>query len=92
MSVLVAGRVDEETKEKADAYIRRAGLTTSDVIRIVWTGIAETGQVPTQVGRAADSKDSLSARMRKLRKATPRSEFLENLTPEGVKEELSRRD
>ena len=45
-SVLVAGRVSEECKERADYYIRRAGLTASEVIRIVWENIARTGEVP----------------------------------------------
>ena len=96
-SALVAGRVSEECKERADFFIRRAGLTTSEVIRIVWENIARTGEVPRAVEPASVSDDALeeSPLMRRyyeLRAATPRSEFLESLTPEGLKEELSNRD
>lgn len=88
-TALVAGRVDVEQKERADYYIRRAGLTTSDVIRIVWTNIAATGEIP-HLAAEYDSSDSpsLADRMRTLRKQTPRSEFLEQLTPKGLKREL----
>ena len=96
-SVLVAGRVSEECKERADFYIHRAGLTASEVIRIVWENIARTGEVPHAVepahGEGSELEESpLMRRYYELRAATPRCEFLENLTPEGLKEELSNRD
>lgn len=96
-SVLVAGRVSEECKERADFYIRRAGLTASEVIRIVWENIARTGEVPRAVEPVHDEdaemeESPLMRRYYELRAATPRCEFLENLTPEGLKEELSNRD
>ena len=96
-SVLVAGRVSEECKERADFYIRRAGLTASEVIRIVWENIARTGEVPRAVGSVRDAggeleESPLMRRYYELRAATPHCEFLENLTPEGLKEELSNRD
>lgn len=86
---LVAGRVDSEIKAQADAYIARAGQTQVSVIRSVWGAIARTGRIPTIDDVAAT--DSLKARMRDLRRATPRSEFLEGLTPAGLKEELAHR-
>lgn len=86
---LVAGRVDSEIKAQADAYIARAGQTQASVIRSVWGAIARTGRIPTIDDAAAT--DSLKARMRDLRRATPRSEFLEGLTPAGLKEELAHR-
>lgn len=91
-TALVAGRVEIEKKERADYYIRRAGLTTSDVIRIVWTNIADTGEIP-QLAAEYDSSNtpSLADRMRTLRKKTPHSEFLEHLTPEDLKRELENR-
>ena len=96
-SALVAGRVSEECKERADFFIRRAGLTTSEVIRIVWENIARTGEVPAPAAHApvdgdAPEESPLMRRYHELRAATPRSEFLESLTPEGLKEELSNRD
>lgn len=98
---LVSGRVSEECKERAAFFIRRAGLTASDVIRIVWENIAATGEVPRPVERTMTEHEALLAevdkgetmqRYYKLLAATPRSEFLENLTPEGLKEELANRD
>ena len=86
---LVAGRVDSEIKAQADAYIARAGQTQASVIRSVWGAIARTGRIPTIDDVAAT--DSLKARMGDLRRATPRSEFLEGLTPAGLKEELAHR-
>ena len=86
---LVAGRVDSEIKAQADAYIARTGQTQASVIRSVWGAIARTGRIPTIDDVAAT--DSLKARMRDLRRATPRSEFLEGLTPAGLKEELAHR-
>jgi hypothetical protein len=86
---LVTGRVDSEIKAQADAYIARTGQTQASVIRSVWGAIARTGRIPTIDDVAAT--DSLKARMRDLRRATPRSEFLEGLTPAGLKEELAHR-
>lgn len=87
-TALVAGRVDSEIKERADAYIARAGETQASVIRSVWETIARTGKVPTiDDGTGEDLKD----RMRLLREQTPRSEFLEELTAEDLKRELGER-
>ena len=46
-TAIVSGRVDEVVKERAGAYIKAAGLTAGDVINIVWTNIANTGNTPT---------------------------------------------
>lgn len=87
-TTLVAGRVDSEVKERADAYIARAGETQASVIRSVWETIARTGRIPTiDDGPTED----LKGRMRRLREQTPRSEFLETLSPEDLKSELSQR-
>ena len=98
-TALVAGRVSEDVKERADFFIRRAGLTTSEVVRIVWENIARTGEVPRpeQAFPAAEQEatvedNPLMQRYLYLRSITPRSEYLENLTPEGLKEELSKRE
>lgn len=88
---LVAGRVDENTKQKADVFIRRAGMTTSDVIRVVWHRIAETGEVPKPEGSRV-APGTLTDQLAALRATTPSSEFLENLTPDGLKEELGNRE
>lgn len=89
-SSLVAGRVDEDVKKRADFAIRRKGLTQAQVIRFVWNEIAATGEVPG-AAPAQEAKGSLQERLRALREATPRSEHLENLTPEMLKEELASR-
>lgn len=89
-TVLVAGRVDAANKAVADAAISRAGMTSSDVIRIVWDNIAKTGQVPKSI-EPEKSPSELLARFSELRAKTPRSSFLESLTPDGVKHELEGR-
>lgn len=89
-SSMVAGRVDDEVKQSAEFYIRRAGTTPSEVIRVVWANIAKTGEVPRPV-QDAPGQNGLVARMRALREQTPRSDFLESLTPEGLKRELEGR-
>lgn len=65
MDALVSGRVDRSVKDRADFYIRKSGLTTSEVIRIVWANIAETGRVPEPHGEGGP--DDLVGRMRGLR-------------------------
>lgn len=90
MSTLVAGRVDDEVKARADVYIERAGMTSASVIRAVWESIAETGSIPVVAAEEPAGSD-LMGRMRSLRARTPRSAFLEQLTPEGLKEELGNR-
>lgn len=87
-TTLVAGRVDTEIKERADAYIARAGETQASVIRSVWETIARTGRIPTIDD---EPQEDLKERMRELRKRTPRSEFLETLSAEDLKSELSQR-
>lgn len=89
-TILVAGRVEESSKAAADAVIRRAGLTSSDVIRVVWDNIATTGRIPEPERGAADA-DEVLARLDRLRAATPRSPRLESMTPQGVKDELATR-
>ncbi len=91
-SSLVASRVDDSVREKAEFYIRRAGMTPSDVIRIVWQNIAESGEVPRAHTDESSARISpLIERMRALRETTPRSDFLETLTPQDLKRELEAR-
>lgn len=89
-TVLVAGRVDGTSKAVADGVIRDSGLTSSDVIRIVWDNIAATGRVPEPVA-AKRGVGEVMRRFDRLRAQTPRSDYLEGLTAEEVKDELSRR-
>lgn len=89
-SSMVAGRVDDAIRQSAELYIRRAGMTPSEVIRTVWSNIAKTGDVPRPVEDGSGPSE-LIVRMRALREQTPRSEFLESLTPGGLKEELESR-
>lgn len=56
-TAVVSGRVDEQVKTRAEAFIRAAGLSTGDVIRVVWEHIARTGEVPD----AGDSAERLDA-------------------------------
>lgn len=56
-TAVVSGRVDEQVKSRAEAFIRAAGLSTGDVIRIVWERIAQTGEIPD----AGDAAERLEA-------------------------------
>ena len=47
-TAVVSGRVDEKVRQRADAYIRAAGSTPAEVIKVVWENIARTGEVPTE--------------------------------------------
>ena len=58
-TAIISGRVEESTKEKAEAYIRAAGLTVGDVIKRVWDRIAQTGELPQPVGQS-DSAENAS--------------------------------
>ncbi len=53
-TAVVSGRVDDLVRQKADAVLRKANLTPSDVIQNVWGTIAQTGEVPI----AAQSRPS----------------------------------
>ena len=88
--ILVAGRVDEAIKAKADTVLARAGITASEAIRIVWANMATTGTAPKAVDKTKEGAD-LTSRLAKLRAETPRSAFLESLTPDGLKKELEKR-
>lgn len=55
-NVVVSGRVSESVKRRADAYIRAAGLTVADVVRVVWDNIARTGEVPTACSDAESAE------------------------------------
>ena len=48
-TAVVSGRVDEKVRQRADAYIRAAGSTPAEVIKVVWENIARTGEVPEEV-------------------------------------------
>ena len=89
-TALVAGRVDSDIKSQVDMHMKRMGVSQSDVIRVVWSNIAKTGVIPTPVPET--SSNNLRSRLDQLRAETPRSDFLENLTPEVLKEELGNRE
>lgn len=60
------------------------------MIRTVWETIAETGNVPgnADTGTVEDRIEGFRA----LRKRTPQSPHLVEMTPKKLKEELERRD
>ncbi len=57
-TAIISGRVEESTKEKAEAYIRAAGLTVGDVIKRVWDRIAQTGELPQPVEKSESTDDA----------------------------------
>lgn len=87
---VVSGRVDEAVRRRADAYIRGAGTTPAEVIKVVWENIARTGEVPT-AGPAAQGADDPLAGLAKLRESFGRSEWLVNLSKDGLREAIASR-
>lgn len=87
-TVVVSGSVDERVKARADAFIRAAGLSSGDVIRMVWERIAQTGEVPDapHSGEKTVAADDPLARLGELRAAFGASEELVNLTDSQTRE------
>lgn len=90
-TAVVTGRVEVSDKLKVEECLERAGMSSSDLIRLVWHNVAATGRLPKPV--AADRRRSgLYEEMLALRSETPTSPYLRELTPEGLKEALGDRD
>ncbi len=92
-TVVVSGRVDSRVKERAETYIRAAGLSTGDVIRVVWEEIARTGEVPDSRGtlREAESNDGPLERLGALRGMFAESDLLVDLTKEQMRNLIASR-
>ena len=60
-TLVVSGRVDETIRHRADAVIRKAGLTPTEIIQNVWNSIAQTGDIPEQALPRRESDDQKSA-------------------------------
>lgn len=88
MSMLTA-RVDADVKARADAVIKRAGMTQTDVVRIVMANIADTGRIPRREEPTRDNE--LLDRMMTLRAETPSSDRLRAMGPQDLKRELEAR-
>ena len=91
-TAVVSGRVDERIKARAEMFIRAAGLSTGDVVRMVWERIARTGEVPDVGDAAVDSpaaNDSLT-RLGELRTQFGTSDELVALTDAQMREMIAR--
>lgn len=64
-TAVVSGRVDAQVKARADAFIRAAGLSSGDVIRVVWERIARTGEIP-DAGDGAEQFDAAPDSLERL--------------------------
>lgn len=89
-TAVISGRVDAATKEKAARYIKRAGQTPADVIRIVWEGIAATGEVPEDSGKKSQNKNACEDFFA-FCDSLPESSVLANLTDEQMRDMLADR-
>lgn len=89
-TAVVSGRVDERVRQRADAYIKAAGTTTADVIRVVWERIARTGEVPDE-GEAQVEGTSALDELLALREELGKSDWLVNLTDEQMKDAIASR-
>ena len=73
-TAVVSGRVDERVRQRADAVMRKAGVTPTEVIQGVWASMAETGEVP-DVAKPSSDRAGGNAAMARLER------FLESLPP-----------
>ena len=89
-TAVVSGRVDERVRQRADAYIKAAGLTPADVIRVVWENIARTGEVPEVV--PTEEPRGAWERFMEFRESLPEAEpWLVNLTKEQMRDMIASR-
>ena len=90
-TAVISGRVDERIKERADAYLRAAGLQAGDVIRQVWEHIARTGEIPIDGKREATVEEDPFERLMALRISFGSSEELKHLTDEQMRDMIASR-
>ena len=92
-TAVISGRVDERVKARAEVFIRAAGLSAGDVIRMVWEHIAQTGEVPDAQDMAEGvsvAKDPLT-RLGELRADFGASDELVNLNDSQMREMIASR-
>ncbi len=89
-TAVVSGRVDERVRQRADAYIKAAGTTTADVIRVVWERIARTGEVPDEGEAQGETPDAFEDFMA-YRASLPKATWLADLTDEQMKDVIASR-
>lgn len=90
-TVVVTGRVEESDKLKVEGCLEKTGMSSSEHIRLVWHNVAVTGLLPKPED-ADKRRGGLYEEMLALRSVTPTSQYLRNLTPQGLKESLGERD
>ncbi len=89
-TAVVSGRVDEKIRQRADAYIRAAGSTPAEVIKVVWENIARTGEVPEAV--AAERPRGAWERFMEFRESLSEADpWLVNLTKEQMRDMIASR-
>lgn len=92
-TAVVSGRVDAQVKARAEAFIRAAGLSSGDVIRVVWERIARTGEIPDagdDVEQLDVSRDPLG-RLGELRASFGSCEDLVNLDDDQMRDMIASR-
>lgn len=94
----VSASVDENVKQAASMYIRRAGKNTNEVIKGLWEYIAQTGEVP-DFSNAASGDDCSShghseafQNLMKLIESVPKGTPLASMSDDDLRKELRDRD
>ena len=87
-TVIVSGRVDAAVRDRANAYIHAAGLTTGDVVKRVWENIARTGEVPAQQEMAEPESNESFERFMAFCASLPKpkDDWLSTMTDEQMKD------
>lgn len=89
-TAVISGRVDARLKERADAYLRAAGVTAGDVIRAVWERIARTGEIPEEWTSEVTDDDVFEGFMR-FRSELPAATWLSTLSEEQMRDMIASR-
>ena len=89
-TAVVSGRVDEQVRQRADAYIRAAGSTPAEVNMVVGENIARTGEVPVE--SPAEESRGAWERFMEFRESLPEAEpWLVSLTKEQMRDMIASR-
>lgn len=60
-------RLDEDLKARGDERLRRLGVTPSEAVRLLWTYVAQTGELP-ELGVADERPLDVAGRVEELRR------------------------
>lgn len=93
-TVVISGRVDKQTRDRCNRIIKSAGFTVNDVIKSVWTTIAQTGKVPESLitPQKQEPIDTFWEFEEFVKSIPPAPDELANMTESEMKDFLGNRN